>query len=317
MKVSVALCTYNGERFLKTQLESILNQTKSVDEIVICDDGSTDATTEIVEEFIKQYPTIIKFHINASNLKVNKNFEKAITLTTGDYIFLSDQDDIWNPEKVEKIIAIFENNQKIEGVFSNATIIDQEGKIVTGITLWDAVNFNEKEFTKPINLFKLISSYRNMVTGATLCFKRQIKDLILPIPFHSSFFHDEWIAMVLAKRESLFYSKENLISYRTHESQQVGVSDSKNNNEIGFYVHGDKVPTKPTELRKLTKLYYNNYSRFKEMDSFSTSQINFNEVAIENFEKFVFFKIKIRNNFPFHYFCFQLIDKIRNKRQYR
>lgn len=100
MKLSVALCTYNGESFLQQQLDSILQQELSVDEIVICDDGSTDRTISIIESYKQRYhyPTFI-LEQNKKNKGVRKNFEYAISLCSGDIIFLSDQDDVWQCEK--------------------------------------------------------------------------------------------------------------------------------------------------------------------------------------------------------------------------
>ena len=88
MKISVALCTYNGEKFLKEQINSILQQSIHVDEIVICDDCSIDSTKEILDEFLQDFPNIFKIYINEINLRSNKNFEKAIKLCSGDFIFL-------------------------------------------------------------------------------------------------------------------------------------------------------------------------------------------------------------------------------------
>ena len=101
MKISVALCTYNGEDFLEQQLESIFLQTRPVQEIIICDDCSTDGTIQIIQKFLLQFPEIIKLYFNESPLKTIKNFEKAVSLTSGDYIFLCDQDDVWFNNKLE------------------------------------------------------------------------------------------------------------------------------------------------------------------------------------------------------------------------
>jgi len=92
--ISVALCTYNGELYLREQLESILKQTFPPDEIIICDDGSTDTTIKILEEFRRKSFIPVKVYYNKENLGVSKNFEKAISLCSGDIIFLSDQDDV-------------------------------------------------------------------------------------------------------------------------------------------------------------------------------------------------------------------------------
>ena len=108
--ISVALCTYNGAKYLGEQLESILNQTRSVNEIVICDDRSTDATADIVKAFQDKAPFPIYFYRNDSQLGSTKNFEKCLQLCQGDIIFLCDQDDSWMPEKVEKLVDYLEKN---------------------------------------------------------------------------------------------------------------------------------------------------------------------------------------------------------------
>src|SRR4051812_35139545 len=101
MKLSVALCTFNGDKFLVEQLESILSQDLPVDEIIVCDDRSSDETLYLIDTFIRKYPGVIKLHQNESTLTSIRNFEKAIGLCTGDIVFLSDQDDVWLPEKTK------------------------------------------------------------------------------------------------------------------------------------------------------------------------------------------------------------------------
>jgi len=107
MKTSVAMCTHNGEKYIKTQLESILTQTIAIDEIVICDDRSNDNTIAIIEQIQLENPNKISLYKNHENIGSTKNFEKAISICTGDYIFLSDQDDIWKVNKFEKVIKNF------------------------------------------------------------------------------------------------------------------------------------------------------------------------------------------------------------------
>src|SRR5687768_2514416 len=103
MVISVALCTYNGAKFIAEQLESICKQTTPPNEIVICDDGSTDDTIACIDRVKKNHPAIDwKIKRNTANLGYVKNFEQAVLLTTGDIVFLSDQDDVWLPEKVQK-----------------------------------------------------------------------------------------------------------------------------------------------------------------------------------------------------------------------
>lgn len=220
--IGVALCTYNGENYLKAQLDSILQQTVSVNEIVICDDKSSDATIAILESYQAKFPNIIKVFKNDTTLRSVKNFEKAIFLTTSDYIFLSDQDDIWRADKVQKTLQVFNENPTVEGVFSNANFINSKGILLPN-DLWKSIYFqNEKvSFSE---LFKYIVLKRNVVTGATLCVKREVKDYAFPFPEVKLFHHDHWLALLISNQNKLAYCNENLISYRLHDEQQVGSS---------------------------------------------------------------------------------------------
>lgn len=229
MALSVAMCTYNGSRFIKDQLNSIIEQSRPVNEIIICDDCSTDNTIEIINDYINKYPGLIQLYQNKENLRSTKNFENAISHCTGDYIFLADQDDIWDFYKVEKIITKFEANESLEGIFTNGNLIDDDGEIFPNTNMWDTFYFFEKNLDKPVDLLCLLKHHANMVTGATLCIKKSIRDIILPFPdlTKKKFFHDEWIALILASRNSLDYINENLISYRIHTSQQIGIGRKK------------------------------------------------------------------------------------------
>ena len=141
MKTSVALCTYNGQQFLKQQLDSILNQTHKVDEIVVCDDGSTDKTIEILENYSANYPNTFYINQNEINLRSVKNFEKAVKLCSGDIIFLSDQDDVWVDNKVEKYVDYFDKNPNIEVLASNGYCIDENSKVHDKYSIWDVPQF--------------------------------------------------------------------------------------------------------------------------------------------------------------------------------
>ena len=177
MKISVALCTYNGGKYIEEQINSILNQSVKVDEIIVCDDQSKDDTLLKLKK-LQTKNTSISIIENDINLRSTKNFEKAISLCTGDYIFLSDQDDSWNKQKVEKTIAVFNENPTAEGVFSNASLIDENNNIFTDKTIWDSVFFFENEFKKPIDFFDIIAKNGNVVTGATLCIKKSVKEFL-------------------------------------------------------------------------------------------------------------------------------------------
>ena len=276
MKISVALCTYNGENYLKKQLDSILNQTIKVDEIIICDDISSDSTVSILNSYKEMYPKIFTIYVNSENLRSNKNFEKTIKLCSGDYIFLSDQDDLWRNDKVSKILEIFKNNPSAEGVFSNANLIDDNNNVLfEDISLWDSVHFFENKIVKPFDLHKLLLLKGNYLTGATLCIKKEVKEFCFPFQtLDKIFLHDEWFAYILSKRKTLFYSTENLISYRIHSNQQMGVGDivknadkikkSYNNLQI---ILGIIKPKSFKDFKMISRSLFSQYEKYKKLKS--------------------------------------------------
>jgi glycosyltransferase involved in cell wall biosynthesis len=324
MKTSVAMCTYNGEKHIKNQLDSILNQSLSVDEIVICDDGSNDKTIEIIIQFQLEYPNKISLHRNPINLRSNKNFEKAISLCNGDYIFLSDQDDIWKKNKVEKIIEYFSKNKSAEAVFSNAELINDNNEKFTDNNLWNSIGFIENQLSKPIDLYHHIKFKSNTVTGATLCIKQEIKPLILPIPDIKKFHHDEWIAIIIASRKKLEYLTDELISYRIHTEQQIGAKGNLNKSRLNNHlitanhILEHTTPKKYLDYARLTRIYYRNYLKFKKVSDNikDDSSVNFKEIADTNLDLFKKCNEFLKKANPVLYFFRTLTDKIRGKRQF-
>src|SRR5262245_39471269 len=124
-KISIALCTYNGTKYLSSQLESYLAQTCPPDEVVVCDDCSQDETVSTLNEFAERAPFPVRIFVNERNLGSTKNFEKAISLCSGDIIFLSDQDDAWASNKIERIVEEFDRDSEVGMVFSNAELVDE------------------------------------------------------------------------------------------------------------------------------------------------------------------------------------------------
>lgn len=224
--LSVALCSYNGEKFLTQQLESILNQSKAIDEIVICDDNSTDSTINIIEGFINKYPSIIKLYKNPLSLGPIKNFEKAINFCSGDIIFLSDQDDVWKYNKVKSIFNKFINSPLLEAVFTDAELID-DNNVLIGETLWNTLNFDLETQKGWISntAFKEILYKRNKITGATLAIKRSLFDRAVPFPIINGVWHDAWLGLHAAANQALGLKKTPLIKYRIHSNQQVGIGN--------------------------------------------------------------------------------------------
>ncbi len=231
MKISVAMCTYNGERFLKEQIISILSQSIFPDEIIICDDNSQDSTVEIIKSFQKEIGNI-KLHINKPSLKTVKNFEKAISLCSGNWIFLCDQDDIWIKDKIKSMIDFATKNDAL-CVFTNGNLINERNKNL-GIKLWDHFKFDvkaRKRWENNNTAFWDLLHYTNFCTGATMLLKSELRNYALPIVTPKNFYHDAWFALHAAAHNKLFFMNDNLTSYRIHENQQVGLNNNNENND--------------------------------------------------------------------------------------
>ncbi len=204
VKVSIAVATYNGAPYLKEQLDSFVRQTRLPDEIVICDDGSTDETMEILTSFIFYSRSTFPWRIyrNAENFGYSKNFERAISLFDGDVIFLSDQDDVWFPEEIEAVLEVFQSEDQPLVVIYDVEITNSRLE-PSGLTLL-------RQF-RSAHL-----SMNNFVHGSSTAFLSDLLPLLLPIP--SEYFpHDGWIHYVgrVLGRRVIF--PKTLQFYRRHE----------------------------------------------------------------------------------------------------
>lgn len=220
------MCTYNGADFLPAQLESIFAQSRKPDEIVICDDGSTDETRSLI-------PDNVIFHENEQNLGTVKNFEKAIGLCTGDVIVLSDQDDVWREDKLQLIEDAFSSNPNVGLVFSDAEIVDEQLKPL-GRRMWDEVGFDShkrKLIAQGRALDVLITGWT--VSGATVAFRSRYTKLALPIPTTIPMIHDGWIALTVAAVSDVAMIDQPLIKYRQHQRQQIGAPTQKQQKQPG------------------------------------------------------------------------------------
>lgn len=217
MKISVALCTYNGEKYIGQQLDSILNQTVSLDEIVVCDDGSTDNTLAIADDVLSKSGMSYRIEKNEKSLGVANNFLKALKLTEGDYVFTCDQDDVWHKDKVEKFLAAVKASEK-ELYFSDGVLVDGEGNPL-GSTIWQAL-FVEKEINSNPNMLHILLKHP-VVTGAAMLVSRTLIDRVDTIP--TGWLHDEWFSVVAALNDSIAPVCEATFDYRQHGKNVVGV----------------------------------------------------------------------------------------------
>lgn len=221
--ISVALCTYNGEQFLSEQLESLKCQTKLPDELIVCDDGSTDSTVALVEKFSQNAPFKVRVFINQQTLGVTKNFQKALTYCEGEYLFLCDQDDIWQAEKIAQMTAFLEQNPLVNVAFSDAFLVNEKA-ISLQERLWDIVRLYPPQLAqwrkgKSIELMLI----GNRVAGCTMTLRRSFLQKIAPFPTDvPNFLHDTWIAFVASILNQIQFVSTPLVKYRQHPSQQVG-----------------------------------------------------------------------------------------------
>ena len=219
-KISVALCTYNGAQFLEQQLTSIAQQTRLPDQLLVSDDGSTDQTVAMVRAFAASAAFPVVLIENPKTLGSAKNFEQALRLCDGDLIALSDQDDIWYPNRLQRSEQEFDAYPNAGLVFSDAHVIDEHNR-VQAKTLWQRLGFAGQRRTALLSgQFVLLAKHR-FITGATVMVRAGLRDRVLPIA--PGWIHDEWIALITAAYADLRPIDQPLIRYRIHSSQQVGL----------------------------------------------------------------------------------------------
>ena len=221
-RISVALCTFNGERFLPQQLASIANQTRLPDELIVCDDRSTDHTVDLVRAFAASAPFPVRIFENEHNLGFARNFEQAIRLCEGNLIALSDQDDIWYPIRLQRSEQEFIDHPEAGLVFSDADVINDENEL-TGTTMWQQLAFAGKGEHDLLAGHYLLLAKQRFVTGATVMLRASLREHCLPIG--QGWIHDEWIALIAAAFFDLRPIAQPLIRYRIHSSQQVGLQN--------------------------------------------------------------------------------------------
>lgn len=203
MKISIAMATYNGSKFLQEQLASFLKQTRLPDEVIVCDDGSTDETSNILSDFREKAPFKVQVYKNEQNIGFVKNFEKAISLCTGDVIFLSDQDDVWFNKKLERIEKIFFDDPGVWVVINEAEIADEflNGTGITAAGQVSSVGLSNEKF----------------LLGCCIAFRSCLFPLLFPIPHHIHS-HDCWINTLGNILECRKFVPEILQLYRRHST---------------------------------------------------------------------------------------------------
>ena len=227
-RVSVALGTHNGARFLGEQLASILAQARPVDEIVLSDDASTDDTVDLAERLVAEHRgsggrVELRVLRNRQALGVTANFEQALRAASGDLIALADQDDVWRPDRVTRALDAFAARPGVQLVASDATLVDADGAEL-GTTLFGTLGLGDalrERLDGPAAFDELLR--RNLLTGATVMVRRGLVERAAPFP--ASWVHDEWLAIVASVTGGLAVLPDRLIGYRQHGANQIGVTE--------------------------------------------------------------------------------------------
>ncbi len=227
-KIDILLATYNGEKYIKEQIDSILNQTYADFNLIISDDASTDDTVKLLEEYANKDKRIILYK-QEKNIGSTNNFEFLLTKVENNYYMLSDQDDVWEKEKVEKSIKTIINTNA-DLVFSDLSVVDENLKTIN------------ESFCKLKGIYKKIKKDKNYsalylnnyVTGCTIISKKKFIKEILPLPKNKKYLiHDYWISIVISQKGKLEFIDEKLVKYRQHGKNQVGTEQkTKNMNSI-------------------------------------------------------------------------------------
>ena len=255
--VSIAMATYNGEKYIREQLDSIVAQTYRPIEVIVCDDASLDNTIEIINEYC--FKLDIKITKNEKNLGYAKNFEKAILKCSGDYIALCDQDDIWKNNKIERLM------NEISGyslIYSDASLINQVGDLIC-----DSKHkaFMIDEYSDMLEN-KFI--FRNYVVGCTCLFKRK---LILELNIPDEIPHDWWIAILAIKNKGIKYLDHSLVLYRQHDSNQIGFKQTSISEKISqcFDVenfNSARILCEVGVLSKSSQKIFNEFYRYNDVN---------------------------------------------------
>lgn len=297
-QIDILLPTYNGQKFLKEQIESILNQTYKNIKLIISDDCSKDNTTNILKQY-EEKDNRIKVYRQKQNLGVVKNIEFLLEKVENELYMLSDQDDIWLPKKIEKSIETLKNNNA-DLVFGDLEVVNQNLETIYP-SFGDFMLLNRK-IEKCINTSNINYLY-NCITGCTILSKKKFIEKILPIPANSKYvLHDHWIGLIVSLNGKLAYMPEKYIKYRQHGNNEVGtkkVSHEMNNLQeirelfinvkLGvFRTYTQNNEKFPEELQKLNLQALKYYEMIKDKKKINFKNWNIFYKLYKN-EKFMYY----------------------------
>jgi len=250
--ISIALCTYNGERYIQEQLVSILKQSYKNIEVIILDDCSIDRTYTLLEEFRLADPRIKLFR-NEKNIGYNQNFSKALTLAGGEYIAIADQDDIWEKEKIELLLHGIGDNLLF---YHDSVLIDEEGRLI-GKKISDLHRFVKGNCSD-------LLLYHNCVSGHASFFHKDLLTYCLPLP--EGFYYDWWIAYTASCTGKINFTRQALVFHRRHVHSATGKDCSRVTRKYRIEIlnHFNQYPHTPPATKKFLGRLLEGYAELQE-----------------------------------------------------
>ena len=266
MNISIAMATYNGAKYLQEQLDSFATQTLLPDELVVCDDGSTDQTLEIIENFSRTVAFNVRVYRNKIRLGFVQNFGRAMSLCTGDVVFLSDQDDYWFFNKIETVAAIFKERPNAWVVINDAEITDEKLK-PTGLTIISQIHsagLNDDEHNH----------------GCCSSYRKNFSEVILPMPDYIVG-HDIWLHFISLSFECRELTIQPLQFYRRHSSN-----------------HSEHITSNTSRISKL--MLFSNLFSHRNLRQNPVDACNNRLLQLNSFRQRIKFKKDfLLKNFPF------------------
>lgn len=325
-QIDILLTTYNGEKYLKEEIDSILNQTYTNFRLLISDDCSKDSTIQILKEY-EQKDNRIKVFLQEKNLGYVKNFEFLLTKVENEIYALSDQDDVWNNDKVEKTYKKLKE-EDADLVFTDLEIVNE--KLETINSSFNDYMFLSRKIKKYYKDYRLQYLY-NCITGCTLMSKKKYLEKIIPIPMDSKYvIHDTWIGLIVALNGKITYLDEATIKYRQHGNNQVGSNHTSHKytklNQVrelfidvkyqlfNTYINNSSIFTKDLQKQNEKALKYFEMLKNKKYINFRGWNVFYKLYKTETFkyyiENFIILNLPIIANIPFKLRRFMLKNKI-------
>lgn len=295
MKIDILMATYNGEKYLKQQIDSILEQSYTDFRLLISDDQSTDSTRDILNEYVAKDSRVVVFLQN-KNLGVVRNFEYLMQKVENEYFMFSDQDDIWQKDKIKKSIELIEKDN-LDLVYTDLEVVNEDLEAIHK-SYWKLKGF-EKKIRRYNNFESLYLN--NFITGSTMLVKSKWLDKILPLPHKSAYIlHDYWTALIVSKFGKMAYIEEPQVKYRQHIDNRIGskrrsdeINDFEQMRDLFIDVKKDHFKIlmqnadifedeKIKDLNKLAYQYFENLKNVKKV-SLKNSQLFWKLYKYENF----------------------------------